>query len=241
MIPQRLIEKLASYTPSPAAIELIRSVPTLLLVGISGAGKDTVKHKLLQNGNYHHIVSHTTRSPRRNHGAIEQNGVDYHFIDYTTAENMLDNHGYIEAKGYSNNVYGTSVGEFQLAHDEQKIATTDLEVQGVEEYMKLAPHSVRPVFLLPPSYEVWQKRVLQRYGDDHKDHGEDLKLRTKTAEKELDQLLSTSYFFAVINDNLEETVQKVDTIAKTGKQDETERQKAIDIASQILKKLRESV
>src|SRR5688500_195003 len=106
---------LAKYQPSAEAIALLKEVPTLLLVGISGAGKDTVKARLMQTGRYHHVVSHTTRAMRHNDGISEQNGVEYHFTDMPTVITMLKNHGFIEAKQYSSNVYGTSVGEFRLA------------------------------------------------------------------------------------------------------------------------------
>lgn len=232
--PQSLINKLNNYQPNPKVAELVNRVPTLLLVGISGAGKDTVKQLLLKSKDYHHIVSHTTRPPRKNQGVLEQDGVDYHFIDYKTAEHMLDNYGYVEAKRYGNNIYGTSVGEFQLAHDEQKIAITDLEVQGVAEYMRLAPDGVRPVFLLPPSYEEWQRRVAERYGDDRQGHSEDIKLREQTAKKELEHLLTTDYFYAVINENLETTTVTINAIAQGANTRAIEKTRALSLAENIL-------
>src|ERR1017187_10625242 len=104
-----LARKLAAYKPAPATAKLVKSTPILLLVGPTGAGKDSLKDKLLATGQYHHIVSHTTRPPRINHGVVEQDGREYHFIDQATAEKMLDNKALIEAKIYSGNLYGTSV------------------------------------------------------------------------------------------------------------------------------------
>jgi guanylate kinase len=235
--PQSLIKKLENYQPGAQVKQLIAEVPTLLLVGISGVGKDTIKQILLTAGKYHHIVSHTTRSPRKNHGIMEQSGVDYHFIDYKTAENMLDNQGYVEAKRYGNNIYGTSVAEFQMAHDEQKIAVTDLEVQGVEEYMQLAPKSVKPVFILPPNFEEWQRRVIERYGNDHEDHAVDIQRRQDTAKQELEHLLKSDYFYCVVNEDLEDTVKIVDSIAKGGALDNKENQRGNEKASEILEAL----
>src|SRR5206468_230691 len=124
----RLATKLAAYQPAEKTVELVQQTPIVLLVGISGAGKDTIKHHLLESGNYHHIVSHTTRAPRENHDVLEQDGVDYHFIDLAQAESLLDEGRFVEAKMYSGNVYGTSAAEIQAAHDENKIAITDIEV-----------------------------------------------------------------------------------------------------------------
>lgn len=213
-----LARKLSVYQPSPATAALVKQTPILLLVGPTGAGKDTLKDKLLETGGYHHIVSHTTRPPRINHGVIEQDGVDYHFIDKAAAGKMLDDQGLVEAKIYSGNLYGTSVAEIQAAHDEGKIAMTDIEVQGVAEYKTLDP-AVMAVFLLPPDFQTWQKRLQKRYGDVV--DAEDSRLRLQTALEEIEQLLNTDYYVVLINDNLDATLQKVQAITKS-KTHETE-------------------
>lgn len=204
-----LASQLATYEPATATTELIKSTPILLLVGPTGAGKDSLKDKLLATGRYHHIISHTTRPPRINHGIIEQNGREYHFIDKTIAERMLDNHEFIEAKLYSGNLYGTSVAEIQAAHDEAKIAMTDIEVQGVAEYKALDP-GVIAVFLLPPDFQTWQTRLQRRYGDVV--DAADARQRLQTARQELEQLLNHDYYVPIINDDLDTTFQKVQTV-----------------------------
>ena len=210
----QLQHKLAHYQLSPQAVEVVRGTPIVLLVGISGAGKDTIKHRLLEEKAqaYHHIVSHTTRAPRRNHDIMEQDGVEYHFIDIKTAEAMVDSRAFIEAKIYSNNMYGTSVAEIRLAHDEGKIAITDLEVQGVEEYVKISPQA-HPIFILPPNYDVWRHRLLARYGSKLQDYRADLQKRMQTAREELRHALSVDYFYFVINNNLQQAVAEVDRLA----------------------------
>jgi guanylate kinase len=207
-----LARKLSVYQPSPATAALVKQTPILLLVGPTGAGKDSLKDKLLESGGYHHIVSHTTRPPRINHGVIEQDGLDYHFIDKAAAEKMLDDQALIEAKIYSGNLYGTSVAEIQAAHDEAKIAMTDIEVQGVAEYKTLDP-GVMAVFLVPPDFQIWQKRLQNRYGDVV--DAADYRLRLQTALEEIEQLLNTDYYVALINDDLDKTLEKVQSLAKS--------------------------
>ncbi|PIZ61992.1 guanylate kinase [Candidatus Saccharibacteria bacterium CG_4_10_14_0_2_um_filter_52_9] len=206
---QTLAEKLANYKPTEGAAELIKQTPILLLVGPTGAGKDSLKQKLMETGKYHHIISHTTRPPRINHGVIEQDGKDYHFIDKGTAERILDKQALIEAKIYSGNLYGTSLAEIQAAHDEGKIAMTDIEVQGVAEYKALDPN-VMAVFLLPPSFQIWQERLQRRYGDVV--DAADSRLRMETALEELSELLSTDSYVAVINDDLDQAVAEVEAV-----------------------------
>lgn len=207
-----LADKLKDYKPSPDATKLVHNTQILLLVGPTGAGKDSLKQKLLSTGNFHHLISHTTRPPRINHGVVEENGKDYHFIDKATAQKMLDDKAFIESKIYSDNLYGTSVAEIQKAHDEGKIAMTDIEVQGVAEYKTLDPN-VMAVFLLPPDFETWQRRLQSRYGDVV--DAADYRLRLETALQELDELQNTNYYVAVINDDLEVVFKQIQTIVSS--------------------------
>ncbi len=229
---QSLLEKLQNYRLPKPAIALIRNTKTVFMVGITGAGKDSIRTRLLDTGKYHHIVSHTTRPRRKNHGAWEQDGVEYHFIDLKTAENMLDEGGYVEAKLFSGNVYGTSVAEIQMAHDEGKIAISDIEVQGVAEYKAVA-ENVIPVFILPPDFQTWQKRISKRYDTESIDRV-DIKKRLETAKQELREALTQDYFEFVINDDLEKSVRIVDEIAH-GHFSDKKNLAARKIAEQLLK------
>jgi guanylate kinase len=229
-----LAQKLQGYTTSPEAIELIKATKILLLVGPTGAGKDALKIELLKTNSFHHIVSHTTRPIRINHGIPEEDGLDYHFIDKKKAEDMLDNHEFIEAKLYSGNLYGTSVSEIRAAHDDNKIAMTDVEIQGVKEYKQLDPN-VTAIFLLPPSFVVWQDRLTKRYGDVV--DLDDYKLRLQTALDELDELMNTDYYEAVVNDYMPSTYKQVSDIIVDGvKPDQT---KAHETAAELIREIKD--
>lgn len=237
---ERLIAKVASYKPTAAAIEPIRDTPILFVVGITGAGKDTIQHKLVDThpNEYRFIVSHTTRAPRENHGMLEQTGVDYNFIDFAQAERMIDDQAFVEAKVvHFDNIYGTSIAEIEAAKAEGKIAITDIEVKGVKEYVDLSMN-VKPVFLLPPSYDVWWERLTARY--DNKMLGHDLHKRMQTALMEIEHAVATDYFYIVINDDLNDTVDLVNRIAH-GEAVEPHYHKAMDIAEQFLARMREKL
>lgn len=233
---QTLADKLAKYKPSAETAKLVHDTPVLLLVGPTGAGKDSLKTKLLETGRFHHIVSHTTRPPRINHGVPEQDGVEYHFIDKPTAERMLDEGAFIEAKLYSGNLYGTSVAEIQGASDEDKIAMTDIEVQGVAEYKALDPN-VMAVFLLPPDFKTWQERLQRRYGDvvDVEDHH----LRLETALHELEQLLTTDFYVPVINDDMNEAYKEIESIISSADHHATHESEARAVAEQLAKDIKD--
>ena len=224
-----LTAKLATYQPSADTVKLIKSTPILLLVGPTGAGKDSLKDKLLQTDKYHHIVSHTTRPPRINHGVIEQDGREYHFITLDQAARMIDEKALVEAKIYSGNLYGTSVAEIQAAHDEGKIAMTDIEVQGVAEYKGLDP-KVTALFLLPPDFKTWQTRLKRRYGDVV--DAADFRQRLQTALVEIEQLLNTDYYTALINDDLDSTLETVQAMM-ADKGQATDDGEAREVAKQL--------
>jgi len=200
------------YKLSPEAVELVRQTPIMLVVGISGAGKGTITQKLLETGQYHRIISHTTRQPRENDGVMEQDGVDYHFITKEQAAEMLHNGEFVEAKKYSENIYGTSVAEIRKAHDEGKVAIADIEVQGVAEYKAIAPNVIAE-FILPPGYKEWQRRLRARYGS-HGADPTDLSRRMHTAILELTEALERPYYHFIVNENLDEAVEAADSIAR---------------------------
>lgn len=231
---ERLLQKVAAYKPSSEVLALLEKTPILLLVAISGGGKDTIKAHLLNTGKYHHIVSHTTRAPRMNHGVMEQEGVDYHFIDKAEAERLLDTGAYIEADQYATHIYGTSVSEIKQANREHKIATTDLTIEGAEHYLALSP-SAKVVFLLPPSFDIWMHRLLSRYGG--KPHQHDLYLRMHEAIEEIEHAMRSEQMYIVVNDDLDKTVKLVDEIAH-GEPVEPHFQKAMDIATALVARIR---
>ncbi len=204
-----LLDKIARYEPGETTVSVLRNTSIALIVGISGAGKDTLIRELLKTDKYHLIVSHTTRPPRQNGGVMERDGVDYHFIDMKTAETLLDQKAFVEAKTYNNNIYGTSVAEVRQAQAEGKVAICDVEVKGVAEYVELTP-SVRPFFILPPSFEVWQQRFFQRYGGTDGAHSEDIRRRQRIALEELEHVRTADYYSLVINDDLQTAMAEID-------------------------------
>lgn len=199
------------YRMSAEAEKLLGSTSLLLIAGIVGGGKNTVINEIVKDEErYHPIVSHTTRAPRNNHGVMEQDGEDYHFIDLEKAEQMLADKAFVEAKYVHGNVYGTSVAEIQTAHDEQKIAVTDVDVQGVVEYLDVKPDT-HAVFLLPPSVETWLHRLERRYGDLD-EHREEIAKRFRTARDEIAHIKADERFVLVINDDLKTTVERVEGV-----------------------------
>lgn len=233
---ESLRQKIANYKPSAQVWSTLNNARVLLISAISGGGKDTIKHRLLDTGQYHHIISFTTRSPRENHGTLEQDGVDYHFIDLAAADRMLSEGIYIEADIYVGNVYGTAIPDVIEAHEAGKIATTDLTIEGAIHYLRKAPN-VKSVFLLPPTYEIWMQRLKNRNGGEHL---QDMRLRLREAVDEIECALQSDSTYIVVNDNLEDSIKLIDAIAH-GEPVEPHYHKAMEIAQHLLDRLREEL
>lgn len=203
-----MIEQLIKdYKPSKDVAELVRSTPVVLLVGITGAGKDTIKHALLRDGAFTNFISYTTRSPRSNQGIMEQDGVEYRFVSKEEMEDLLEKGEMIEAKQFSANVYGTGAADLRAAQSTGKVAVNDIEVQGVREYKEISSN-VHAIFILPPSYEEWQVRLSGRYGDTDLE-SDNMSLRMETAKDELKEALDAGYFTFVINDEVDRVVEEI--------------------------------
>lgn len=226
---------IADYQPSDYVAELVRDTMITLLVGISGAGKDTIKKELLKKPDFRDIISHTTRAPRVNNGVAEVPDVDYHFIDENTAKMMIENREFIEAKFVHGTVYGTSVDELKKSHDEQKIALTDIDVQGVSEYKELSQHVVA-IFIIPPTYSIWRERLAQRYESPEAFQAEWAK-RRNSAIDELTHALEVPYYHFIVNDDLDRAVTVAEEIAHKPdvfhRKDDEARLKARDLLAAI--------
>ena len=221
------------HTPA-AAVRAVDAAKIALLVGISGAGKDTIKKALLQQGGFGEVISHTTRAPRENGGVMEQDGVDYHFIDMDTARQMVENGEFVESKFVHGTVYGTSIAGV-LEAGSQGVAITDIDVQGVAEYKEISEEVVA-IFVIPPSYDLWVERLKQRYSTTEEFEREWPK-RRESAIMELERALEVPYYHCVINDDLARAVHVSAGIAKRDdmftRQDDEARIVARDLLNEI--------
>lgn len=232
-IPQQLADKINVYKTPDSVKELIKNAQIVFLVGVAGAGKDTIISRLIESDDYHPIISYTSRQPRANNGIMEQNGVDYHFVDYTEIERMVDDSEFIEVKMTHGNIYGTGIREIQSARDESRIAINEIDVKGIAEY-KAISEKIIPIFLLPPDFETWQARLTKRYGDVV--DSTELYKRLLTARDELEEAIAKDYYEFVINGDLEETIKVVDNIAHGSLSSEKNDQAKL-IAQDLLDKL----
>lgn len=176
-------------------MELYKRGNIFVISAPSGAGKTTLCERLLKVlPDLKMSVSHTTRKPRPG----EKDGVNYFFVDKKTFEEMIANEEFIEWAEVYGNFYGTSKKViFDLIKEGYDILL-DIDTQGAKNIRKLYPESVL-IFILPPSLEELQRRLLLR--NENKDI---IEKRLSKACEEISQY--KFYDYIVINDDIEKAL-----------------------------------
>lgn len=226
---QEFEETLANYQPSPEAIEALKETRVVALNGPSSTGRNTVIRELLKTDDYYFIVSDTTRPRRYNDGILEQDGREYYFRKEDDLLNDLKQGRFIEAEIIHNQqVSGVSIREVEKAHELNKTAIADMEIEGVVNLSNLKPDAIVVIFV-PPSFEEWVNRINNRgkLGDA------ELHNRFQTATKIFKLSLSKENFHFVVNDEIGPTVDYVNSLVKSGNKNPEAETKARQLAEQL--------
>ncbi len=186
---------------------MIKTRDTGNLIIISGptcAGKATVIRKLLEKReDVVCPISYTSRPMRP--GEIE--GIDYYFISKEHFEQKIKNGDFLEyAKVRYGQYFGTPKKEVEDLLKTGKDIILEIDVQGAAQIKKLFPETIL-IFILAPSMQELKRRIIERGAEKKIDQIID---RFKTAYKELNAL--NEYNYVVVNDNLDEAVEKVNSI-----------------------------
>lgn len=219
----QLMDAVANYQMPEVACDLLQNEKPLLLCGITAAGKNTLAEELIAGGGFEAVVSHTTRQPRLNHGAMEQDGKNYFFVADEEMLQMILDEQFVEAKPVHDKVYGTSIEAYKAPLARGNVPVLDIDVQGAEEFVVAVP-SLRPIFLLPPSFRVWQQRLKGR-GDLAI---EDLKPRVRSAVMEIETILQNPAFQLLVNTDKAQTAEMIRS-GHIGRDHD-----AVDVADQLI-------
>lgn len=210
---QRFERLLKEYKPSLAGLTLLKELKLVLLSGPTASGRNTIISRLLKDDNYRYIVSDTTRAPRINNGLKEENGITYWFRSESEVLRELQNGEYLEAEIIHNQqVSGISLRELARTHRARKIAITDIEIGGFNRVMSLKPDTIG-ILLLPPSFNEWQKRLIER----GKMTQDEFINRLQTAARIFAQAANNPRVQIVVNDRLERAASEVDRLAHGAK------------------------
>lgn len=220
---------LDDYKISENSIRTLKQTNLVLLVAPTSAGRNTIIRELLKTGDYSYIISDTTRKPRVNDEILERSGVEYWFRDEKEMLEDLREGKYLEAAIiHRQQVSGISIRELDKANQLQKIAITDIEIVGVHTIIDVKPDT-NVIFVLPPGFEEWQRRIL------HRGHmtDEELRRRLESASQELLDALEHDYYTFIVNDTVEHAVQQIHHLARLGSIDDEEQAHARNLAEQL--------
>ena len=134
----------------------------LVLSSPSGAGKTSIARRLLdEDNNLTLSVSATTRPPRAN----EEDGRDYHFVDQQRFDQMVAQDEFLEYATVFSNSYGTPKADVMSALERGEDVLFDIDWQGTQQVANAARTDLVSVFILPPSREALQQRLISRAQD----------------------------------------------------------------------------
>lgn len=177
----------------------------IIISSPSGGGKTTIIKKLLKNKNYNRklSVSITTRSKREG----EVNAVDYHFKTKKEFSLMEQNNELLEYTKIYGNYYGTSLSVIKDNLDRDSDIIFDIDYLGKKQICdKIDERQIISIFILPPSIEILQKRLIDRGTDDKKT----INLRLQAARNEIAN--ASFYDHQIVNDNLEEVIVQIEKL-----------------------------
>ena len=177
----------------------------LILSGVAGAGKDTIKKELIKRmENVESLPSYTSRPMRP--GDVE--GGTYHFVTREEFEKMLNDGDFYEYDVHHNHYYGTSKKLLNKKIASGKIIVKDIDVNGTEHLKEILKDDTKVVtiFLKVPKEEL-RRRLEDRIDKPGPD---EIKLRLNRFDYEESRI--GLYDYVLRNNDLEKTVQIIMTI-----------------------------
>ena len=177
----------------------------VILSGVAGAGKDTIKKELIKRmENVESLLSFTSRPMRL--GDVP--GETYNFVSKEEFEKMIEDGEFYEYDVHHNHYYGTSKKLLNDKIKEGKIIVKDIDVNGTEHLQDLlkADTKVVTIFLRVPKEEL-EKRLQSRV-----DKPSPAEIRLRLSRFEYEESRINLYDYVLKNENLENTLKIIMTI-----------------------------
>ncbi len=175
----------------------------LIISSPSGAGKTTICKKLIEEVNNLNLsVSVTTRLKRSD----EVDGKDYFFRSDKEFDDMVKQEKFLEHAKVFDHSYGTLKSEIDTKIINGINVIVDIDWQGTRQIEQHIPDDIVKIFILPPSIKELEKRLGTRATESQ----DSFKKRMSEARKEISHY--TEYDFIIINEDIQESVNKIKTI-----------------------------
>ncbi|MCW5747407.1 MAG: guanylate kinase [Alphaproteobacteria bacterium] len=134
----------------------------LVLSSPSGAGKTTLSRMLLEHEpDIELSVSVTTRARR----PVERDGVDYQFVDHEAFLGMVARDELLEYAQVFDHYYGTPRAPVENTLSSGRDMLFDIDWQGTQQLAERARQDLVSVFILPPSTQELERRLVARAQD----------------------------------------------------------------------------
>ncbi|MDC3146674.1 guanylate kinase [Alphaproteobacteria bacterium] len=176
----------------------------IVLSSPSGAGKTSISKMLLTKDKSLSLSISCTTRPRRK-GEI--NKKDYIFLSEDQFNLSVRKSKFLESASVFGHKYGTLRDTVNNLFSKKKDVLFDIDWQGYQQ-LKQSNMDVVGIFILPPSKTELINRLRTR-GRDTKD---EMKKRMSLVQDEISHF--PEYDYAVINEDLDECVEKITNIIK---------------------------
>jgi guanylate kinase len=168
----------------------------------SGAGKTTLVERLVEQTPHLKMSrSYTSRAAREG----ETDGVDYNFVTRERFEAMLAVGEFLEWADVFGNLYGTCASETERILESGCDLVLVIDVQGARKVRRRGVETTA-IFVMPPSFEVLEKRLRGR----SKDSEAAIQRRLEVARQEVASY--AEYDYVVVNDELTAAVDRLRSI-----------------------------
>ena len=187
------------------------------VVAPSGAGKTTLVKGLLDiDPSLQLSVSYTTRPPRKG----EVDGVSYHFVSVETFKQMIARQEFVEYAEVHGNFYGTSRTWLETAQKNGHNILLEIDWQGAQQVRQIFADTIS-VFILPPSIESLEKRLIGRGTDN----SEIIQRRLAAALTEITHIDEFDYI--VINEVIDDAIKDLAAIVRASRLTKAQQQNNI--------------
>jgi guanylate kinase len=172
----------------------------IILTAPSGAGKTTIKTKLLAE--IPELMSFSVSATTRKIRAGEKDGVDYVFLNEDEFKQKIEHQEFIEWEMvYPGLYYGTTLDEMKRIWRDGKTPLLDIDVKGALNVKKQFGENVLTIFIDPPSIEILRERLTNR-GTDSNEH---IQTRINKATEEIGY--KKNFDTIILNDDLKKATE----------------------------------
>jgi guanylate kinase len=173
-----------------------------IISSVAGGGKSTLISLLLKKyQDIHFSISVTSRPVRPG----DEPGKNYHFVTREEFEKLIEQDYFLEWALVHDNYYGTSKRYIEKELRKGYKVILDIDVQGFR-IIKSKVQAMKSIFILPPSEDVWIKRLTNRGSDSP----ESIERRIRNGRNELMRV--NEYDYKIVNDKLEDSLIALETI-----------------------------